>query len=158
MNEINILLIFLLIRIILCFIILLLNIPIYIKVLLFIFSDFIDSRLPYTLGLYKNKISKNKNYHKYDKVVDSICYFMLYLYLIQDKKHVILLSSLLLYRFIGTYLFLRYGKRILLFIFPNFFLGATLILSAGMNIKTLWPYLFIFKMIHEYSLHIAHIL
>ena len=69
-------------RILFTIVILKLNIPIFIKVFLFIILDYLDCNRHTGYLLTNNlKICKTMEYQRVDKIVDTICYFLLLVYL-----------------------------------------------------------------------------
>tara|TARA_Y100000741_G_C18255617_1_gene558849 strand:- start:1116 stop:1667 length:552 start_codon:yes stop_codon:yes gene_type:complete len=139
------------------FILYALDIPIFIKILLIIINDLLDC-----LGC------DNLYYQKLDKISDSICYILLLFYILQNgnlsTNYNYLITLLLIYRLIGTYLFIIKNNRKYLFYFPNFFLEICL----GLMIINYYPVLkekefiiiiiiIIYKIITEYFHHYKRI-
>ena len=114
------------------------NIPIYIKIILIMLFDKLDCShltFPYTGPLLttNTNICKTDFYQKSDKITDSICYIILFFYIttnnILPNSVNYILFVLLVFRLIGTYIFLTKNKRKYLVYFPNFYLDITLALS-----------------------------
>ena len=122
------------IRIIITIIILYyLNIPIFVKILLIMITDYIDCDIPRFLFGYNNWINCNEPlYQISDKIIDTMCYALLLFYLFInskiDIKYIYFLILLFVYRLIGVYLFLIKNDRKYLFYFPNFFLETSLVI------------------------------
>lgn len=152
------------------FVLYVLNIPIFLKILLIMVFDKLDCShmsYPFTGPLFSNnvEICKTMEYQKSDKITDSICYIILWIYLLNHGGLAIhynyLISYLLVYRLLGTYLFLTNNDRNFLFYFPNFFLE----ISLGLMVMNQFPILqnferiiiltiIISKIIVEYYLHV----
>jgi hypothetical protein len=127
------------------------NFPLYIKIFALIFLDTVDFK------------TITQDYHYNDKIYDSFIYilltFIIYKQKIFSKNITNFIIGLLLFRLIGTYLFLNQNNRKFLFYFPNFFLEITLLFSITKQLKLnkylhyLIPLVFFFKIIQEYNLH-----
>lgn len=143
-----------------------LNIPIFMKILLIMLSDFIDCGIPKFLFGAKNWILCNQSiYQVSDKITDTICYTLLLFYILKNggmsSNYNYLIILLFIYRLIGVYLFLINNNRKYLFIFPNFFLEISLglmIINYFQMLKKFKVIIFliivIYKIIQEYYLHI----
>lgn len=150
-------------------ILLLLKIPLFIKIILIIICEKIDcspNTIPYTGPLFSQDITicKSDDYQKFDKIADSIIYIFLLLYILSEEKLGskinYILSILLLYRLLGTYLFIKTNNRKYLLYFPNFFLEISLFILIFQyypflkkNYLIIFIILIIFKIIQEYYLH-----
>ncbi len=110
-----------------------------------------------------NFFSKSWAYQKYDKFADSLCYLILLFYIIHNKLlpkgDSVLLTVLLIFRLMGTGLFLKFRNRKYLFYFPNFFIDVSLGLFI-IQFFSLFKYklaililIFIYKLISEYIQH-----
>lgn len=151
-------------------ILLLLNIPIFIKIILIMLLDKLDCShmsFPYTGPLLTDNtnICKTMIYQKMDKITDTICYTILLLYIIKYGKlndnYNYFIIILFIYRLIGTYLFIIKNNKKYLFYFPNFFLEICLYLMFINYYPNLRDYeniiilcIFIYKLIIEYFLHV----
>lgn len=143
-----------------------LNIPIFMKILLIMVTDFIDCDIPRFLFGSENWIVCNESvYQISDKITDTICYTLLLFYILNNgglsTNYNYLLILLFIYRLIGIYLFLIKNNRKYLFYFPNFFLEICL----GVMVINHFPilnkfkvniflFIIIYKIILEYYLHI----
>ena len=150
-------------------ILLLLNIPIFIKIILIMLLDKLDCShmsFPYTGPLLTDNtnICKTMIYQKMDKITDTICYTILLLYIIKYGKlndnYNYFLIILFIYRLIGTYLFIIKNNKKYLFYFHNFFLEICLYLMFINYYPNLRYYeniiilcIFIYKLIIEYFLN-----
>ena len=133
----NILIISELLRILLTIIILYsFDIPIFIKIIFIYIIDLIDcspKRLK-TGPLFTNdtKICDTIFYQKSDKITDSFCYLIILFYILNygnlSYQSNYLLIFLLVYRLIGTIIFLLNNNRTYLVYFPNFFLSVCFVL------------------------------
>ena len=143
-----------------------LNIPIFIKILLIIFTDLFDCGIPRLLFKFDKWIDCSKYiYQKTDKITDSICYILLLFYILKNANmniyHNYFIILLLIYRLIGVYLFITKHNKKYLFYFPNFFLEISLSLMFINQFSILEKFkiiiiiiTIIFKLIQEYYLHI----
>ena len=146
-----------------------LNIPIFVKILLIMATDFIDCDIPRYIFGYKNWVNCSKNlYQKTDKITDTICYALLLIYILKNgnlsTNYTNLIILLFIYRLIGLYLFLISSNRLYLFYFPNFFLEICL----GLMIINYYPilknyeitiilFIILYKIVQEYILHVHKI-
>lgn len=146
-----------------------LNIPIFVKILLIMATDFIDCDIPRYIFGYKNWVNCSKNlYQKTDKITDTICYALLLIYILKNgnlsTNYNNLIILLFIYRLIGLYLFLISSNRLYLFYFPNFFLEICL----GLMIINYYPilknyeitiilFIILYKIVQEYILHVHKI-
>lgn len=142
-----------------------LDIPIFAKIILIIFADFLDQGIP--RNLFGNWIHKMTiQYQRGDKITDSICYLLLLFYVLHygglSKNDNYLLIFLLTFRLIGTALFFLHNyNRNYFMAFPNFFLEICLGLMTIQYFPFLKKYkmiilggIFIYKILLEYYLHI----
>lgn len=150
------------------FVLFLIHIPLFFKVILIIISDFFDNSIPLR-KMFPEWIDPNTEiYQISDKITDLITYYILMIYLIRyqylDRKENLILFILLLYRSIGEIIFFITRERRTLVFFPNFFLEICL-LFIGMKYFKLsskfLPFLIIlviiWKIFQEYYLHIYKI-
>ena len=114
-----------------------LQIPTCWKIILIMLSDRLDCMpdgWPRKGPLFSNNINicRTELYQHADKITDTICYFILLHYIVKKEKlsptYNKILSGLLVYRTIGTVLFLLTNNRHYLIYFPNFFLELSLAL------------------------------
>ena len=140
------------------------RIPIFIKILLIIFTDLIDCNRFHKYIFSKWISCKSILYQKFDKIIDTICYTILLIYIINKGNLKIeynyLLILLFIYRLIGIYYFLINNNEKYLFYFPNFFLEICLGIVAINYFPRLNNYVFfififiiLYKIIQEYYLH-----
>lgn len=134
------------------------------KVILIILTDFFDCDIP--RFLFNRWIDCNSDiYQRSDKITDTICYFLLMIYiynyaeLSQTWKNIII--ALFILRVIGVSLFLTNNNRRFLFYFPNFFLEIVLGLALIHRIKPLQKYqtplmlgIICYKIAYEYYMHV----
>lgn len=150
------------------FVLLLIHIPLFFKVVIITISDFFDNSIPLR-RVFPDWIDPNTEiYQISDKITDLITYFILLFYLFQikylERKKNLILFVFLFYRLIGEIIFFVTKERKVLVFFPNFFLEFSL-LFIGMkyfNIsKKFLPFLtilvIIWKILQEYYLHIYKI-
>ena len=185
MNEISIALISFILRTFFSILVLFkLNQPLYIKILLLIFLDGLDCNFFINEILSSNfkwntenifKILKKNSreckynvlYQKMDKVFDKIIYLILlyYVYKISyfSNNELLIFIFLIIYRIIGTVLYLKTNNRRYLFYFPNFYLELMLVFSLikefnlSKKIKIIGIIsLFIYKIVQEYVIHYNH--
>lgn len=145
-------------------ILLVLDVPTYAKIILVILTDTLDcsgARL-----LFPDWIDCNTDtYQRSDKITDLICYVILFMYLVNYAGlpcHTnCALMVLLVYRIVGTGLFLVKHDRSYLFYFPNFFLEISLWLTLINHVSALHPYstliissIIVYKILLEYYLHV----
>jgi hypothetical protein len=142
-----------------------LNIPIFMKILLIMITDFIDCDVPRFFLGSKNWIDCNSNiYQISDKITDTICYTLLLFYILKNggmnNNYNYLIVLLFIYRLIGIYLFFIKKNRKYLFYFPNFFLEICLglmVINYFPNLKNfnviIISIVIIYKIILEYYLH-----
>lgn len=150
-----------LIRIILTIVILYLPIPLFVKIILITMSDLIDCAQIYH-SFFNWVDCKSDLYQKSDKIIDSICYILLLLYIFNSNelstKYKYILTGLLILRLIGTFLFISTNNRRYLFYFPNFFVEMALLFSIITYYKLSYKHshlilVVIFKLIQEYIMH-----
>lgn len=146
------------------FILLLLHIPFFYKVILVMITDSLDCGI--SKIFFNDWIDPNTNlYQISDKITDLVTYFILFGYTINskylEKKKNIFLSFLLFYRFIGEICFFSTQKRLFLVLFPNFFLETLFVFVGMKHFDIAETYLPIFacciifwKLVQEYYLHI----
>lgn len=137
----------------------------FIKIIIIIVIDYLDCPYFFTNKLKIQKVDcKSESYQKYDKLTDTICYFMiLYLFIknknfTKNEKQII--TFLFIFRLIGTTLFYIKKNKKYLFYFPNFFLELALLFSVCIVFPYLKKYKILFvsmiifyKLIQEYLLH-----
>ena len=115
------------------------NFPLYIKIFALIFLDIVDFK------------TITPDYHYNDKIYDSFIYilltFIIYKQKIFSKNITNFIIGLLLFRLIGTYLFLNQKNRKFLFF------SITKQLKLNKYLPYLIPLVFVFKIIQEYNLH-----
>lgn len=143
------------------------NINLFMKIILIIFSDTLDSDIPKFLFnkwiCTKSSKCNNLYYQRLDKIIDSICYIILLYYIISinifSNDINKFLIFLLIFRLIGVILFLFNNNRKFLFYFPNFFLEISLAYSL-INYYDLYNIeniiiiiVIIYKVIQEYFMH-----
>ena len=118
-----------LLRIVLTLVILYLPIPLFIKIILITLSDLIDCAQIYH-SFFDWVDCKSDIYQRSDKITDSICYILLLLYILKTNelstRYKYILTGLLIFRLIGTFLFISTNNRKYLFYFPNFFIEIAL--------------------------------
>jgi hypothetical protein len=147
-----------------------LNIPIFYKILIIMLLDKLDCShmsYPFTGPLFSKNtdICKTMYYQLSDKITDSICYIILLFYILNhgglSSNYNYLLIVLLLYRLIGTSLFIIKNNRMYLFYFPNFFLEICLglmVIQYFPRLKRFKELILIliipYKILVEYKLHI----
>ena len=138
-------------------------IPLFYKIILIMMSDSLDHGIPRMI--YSNWISgKTLTYQINDKITDTITYIILLCYILTTSNITIsqkkILITLLIFRIIGTVLFILKKDRKYLFYFPNFFLEISLAMvginhfslkNQASNIVILL--VIIYKIIQEYILH-----
>lgn len=146
------------------FILCLLHIPVFFKVILVMITDSLDCGIPKLI--FHDWADPNTNlYQISDKITDMLTYFILLLYFFQvkylERKENIILSVLLFYRCIGEIIFFMTQDRYYLLIFPNFFLETSLILTGKKYFQIPDAYnpifflgIILWKIIQEYYLHI----
>ncbi len=154
------------IRVIITYIILLLNIPDFVKIFLIMISDTLDCGVPVLLlDDWIDCKDTSVFYQQMDKITDTITYIMLLIYIINKNVFSSSMNKVLIglfaFRLVGTSLFLAKNNHSYLFYFPNFFLEVCLALSIIFYLPTLKKYLipilfgvFIYKLIQEYYLHV----
>lgn len=153
------------IRIILTIFVLYLPIPLFYKIILVMLFDGFNYTIPKKLLKIDWIHPSNINYHIYDKIGDTICYIILLFYIINNKifpkSYTNILIYLLIFRIIGTVLFILRKNRNYLFYFPNFFIEITLAFSFILKhyslnnslINLIIPLVVILKIIQEYVMH-----
>ena len=149
-------------RILSSYFILNLNIKPYVKIILVLLTDFLDCDIPRGLKLYKNKdFCQTTQYQQTDKLVDSITYVLIFNKLINtnifSRSEINILFYLLVYRLIGTFIFILKNQKQTLFYFPNFYLEIALLIAFSktfmFNYKPYIIYVIILKICQEYVLH-----
>jgi hypothetical protein len=146
------------------FILFILHIPLFYKILLIILTDSFDCGLPNLF--FQDWIDCNTNLYQFlDKTVDLISYIILFSHVVYikhlEKDKNLILGFLLFYRTIGEICFFVFENRLFLLFFPNFFL-ETLLIFVGMKyfkISNVYLPCFMFLMIlwkffQEYYIHI----
>ena len=140
--------------------------PFFLKIVLIMtFIDNIDCKILRKTNPDFHGVCQTLLYQKIDKITDSVCYVILMGYIIHHKllsdNDMYLLVGLLLFRLIGTALFLQSNNRKYLFYFPNFFLDFSLGLFV-IQYFSIFKYkpiillvIFIYKIINEYFQHYA---
>ena len=139
--------------------------PFFLKILLIMtFIDNIDCKLLRKKNPeLSSSVCQTLLYQKIGKITDSVCYIILMGYILYHKllsdDDMYLLVGLLIFRLIGTALFLKSNNRKYLFYFPNFFLDFSLGLFVIQHFS-LFKYkliillgIFMYKIIHEYIQH-----
>jgi hypothetical protein len=149
--------------------ILFIDIPFIYKLIPILLFDKLDCMIPSIINI------KNKNYNEIncqsieyqqtDKIMDTITYFVLLIYVISKeyKWFSPILIILFIFRIIGTLLYLFNNDRKTLFYFPNFFLPTMIIYYLldyiNPNINKIWYYLslipiLMYKILNEYIYHV----
>ena len=150
-----------LLRIVLTLVILYLPIPLFTKIILITLSDLIDCAQIYH-SFFDWVDCKSDVYQRSDKITDSICYILLLLYILKSNelstRYKYILTGLLIFRLIGTFLFISTNNRKYLFYFPNFFIEMALLFSIITYYKLTYKHsmvilVIIFKLIQEYMMH-----
>ena len=139
------------------------KLPLYIKILFIVLTDFIDySR--YHRYILDWIDCKSFLYQASDKITDTIVYTILFIYSsiyanLSNIQNYILLF-LLIFRIIGTILFLLNNSRRYLIFFPNFFLVISFIFAYFNYFKKYNKYLYLvcilgilYKISHEIYIH-----
>lgn len=146
------------------FILLILHIPLFYKIILVMVTDSIDCGI--AKFFFHDWVDPNTNlYQISDKITDLVTYIILLSYVVWikylEKKKNIFLGILLLYRSIGEICFFVSRYRYFLFLFPNFFLETLLVFVGIKHFDISEKYLPVFgcivllwKMTQEYYLHI----
>lgn len=146
------------------FILLVLCMPVFYKVLLVMITDSIDCGI--SKFLFHDWVDPNTDlYQMSDKITDIITYIILLFYVIYikylDEKKNNFLGFLLCYRLIGEILYFSTRDRYFLLFFPNFFLETLLVLVGVKHFKIDEYYLpffaiciFLWKLLQEYYLHV----
>lgn len=147
------------------FVLFLLHIPLFFKLILIIISDFFDNCIPLR-RIFPDWINPNTEiYQISDKMTDLVTYYILFIYLFRsqylERKENLVLFLLLFYRSIGEIIFFITKERKSLVFFPNFFLEVCFMFT-GMKYfnlsKKYVPFfillIIIWKIIQEYYLHI----
>ena len=139
-----------------------LNLKPYVKIILVLLTDFFDCDIPRSLKLYKNKdFCQSTQYQQTDKLVDSITYILIFNKLVNthifSRNEINILFYLLVYRLIGTFIFILKNQKQTLFYFPNFYLEIALLIALSktfmFNYKPYIIYVIILKICQEYGLH-----
>jgi len=141
-----------------------LKFPLYIKILFIMLTELIDcSPAHHYITEWVN--CKSFLYQSTDKITDTIIYTILFIYFIihtrlSNVQNYILLF-LLMFRIIGTTLFILNNSRRYLILFPNFFLVISLTFAYFNYFKKYNKFLYltcilgiIYKISHEIYLHI----
>ena len=140
--------------------------PLTVKILLIMFFDNLDGRLPKNLKIHDYDHTLTKEYQIHDKIADlgGYCVVLYYLYKkeILNKEKIIVLSSLLVYRIIGDIIFFKEKNRKILFYFPNVFEKIALLFAILYDTQStlhndyivlIAVFIGMFKTYHEYFLH-----
>ena len=140
--------------------------PPYVKVILIIMTDFIDcSMIHHILNIYKNKqFCKIQVYQMTDKITDILSYILMFNYIYQNNllnsTELYFIFGLLLFRILGTGLYLKTQNEKLLLYFPNFYLEITLLLLFIKKFNRFQQYksellicVSLIKIYQEYYLH-----
>lgn len=150
------------------FVLFLLHIPLFFKVIIIIISDFFDNCIPLR-RIFPDWIDTNTEiYQISDKMTDLVTYYILFIYLFRtqylERKENLILFVLLLYRSIGEIIFFITKNRNFLVFFPNFFLEVCFIFIGMKYVNLSKKYLpffilliIIWKILQEYYLHIYKI-
>ena len=130
-------------RIILTIIVLIFfKIPLYAKILIIMIIDNLDCPLIFNIEWVS---CKKELYQKTDKITDTICFFILLLYILKIRpfstNYIILICILFIYRIIGVILFLLKNNRKFLFYFPNMFEAITFVLALFKHFSFLKKYM-----------------
>ena len=150
-----------LLRIVLTLVILYLPIPLFTKIILITLSDLIDCAQIYH-SFFDWVDCKSDVYQRSDKITDSICYILLLLYILKSNelstRYKYILTGLLIFRLIGTFMFISTNNRKYLFYFPNLFIEMALLFSIITYYKLTYKHsmvilVIIFKLIQEYMMH-----
>lgn len=147
------------------FVLFLIHIPLFFKVILIMISDFFDNCIPLRI-MFPDWIDPNTEmYQISDKITDLLTYYILFIYLFRsqylERKENLILFLLLLYRSIGEIIFFITKERKFLIFFPNFFLEVSFMFIGMKYVNLSKKYLpffiiliIIWKIIQEYYLHI----
>ena len=147
------------------FVLFLIHIPLFFKVILIIISDFFDNSIPLR-KMFPEWIDPNTEiYQISDKITDLVTYYILFIYLFRyrylERKENLILFLLLFYRSIGEIVFFITKERKTLVFFPNFFLEISLLFIAMKYFNLSKKYLpffiiliILWKIAQEYYLHI----
>ena len=147
------------------FVLFLIHIPLFFKVILIMISDFFDNCIPLR-RIFPDWINPNTEmYQISDKITDLVTYYILFLYLFRsqylERKENLILFILLLYRSIGEIIFFITKERKFLIFFPNFFLEVSFMFIGMKYVNLSKKYLpffiiliIIWKLVQEYYLHI----
>lgn len=143
-----------------------LPIPLTAKILLIMFFDNIDGRFVKRLGIHNHDHTLTKEYQIHDKIADLLGYIIVLHYLYKEKVFeegkLMILSTVLVYRLIGDYIFFKEKNRKVLFYFPNIYEKLVLLWAifndTGLNVDKYVEVLIIifitmFKTYHEFFLH-----
>jgi hypothetical protein len=125
--------------------------------------DSLDGNRFYDKYIYSKALVKSPLYQYQDKLNDTFIYIILFLYILLGREFAesqkAILGLLLLYRIIGTLLFLETLDRRYLFYFPNLFYDMGLVYSitnyfnlSDWNNVALIPTL-LYSLTHEYFHH-----
>ena len=147
------------------FVLLLIHIPLFFKVVIITISDFFDNSIPLR-KVFPDWIDPNTEmYQISDKMTDLVTYYILLIYLFRsqylERKENLVLFVLLFYRSIGEIVFFITKERYFLIFFPNFFLEICFIFIGMKYFNLSKKYLSFFiiliilwKITQEYYLHI----
>lgn len=146
------------------FILFVLCMPVFYKVVLIMITDSIDCGI--SKFFFQEWVDPNTDlYQISDKITDIITYIILLIYIIrikylEEKKNNFLIF-LLSFRLIGEILYFSTQERYFLLFFPNFFLETLLVLVGVKHFEIDEYYLpffaiciFLWKLLQEYYLHV----
>lgn len=118
------------------------KIPLYAKLLIIMIIDNLDCPLFFNIEWVS---CEKKLYQKTDKITDTICFFILLLYILKIRpfstNYITLICVLFIYRLIGVILFLLKNNRKFLFYFPNMFEAITFVLALFKHFSFLKKYM-----------------
>lgn len=144
------------------------SVSFYMKILYFYFVDTIlDCTVPIFLhGKHpiNDKLCQSCEYLFIDKISDTICYIFLLNYIYNskeiDKKYIIVLLYLFLFRLLGTIISLQKREKRVLSFFPNFFLEMSVLFYILTHYKIVNKYkiwlillVIVLKVFQEYLMH-----
>ena len=148
------------------FILFYLKIPLTYKLLLIIFFDNLDGRIPKMLNIYKYNHTKTKKYQTHDKVADLVGYLLILYYIYKNniltKQQFNVIILFLGYRIIGDIIYFIQKNRKIFFYFPNIYEKLILfwVILKDFNINLDYAYQSVFiilivllKVYQEYTLH-----
>ena len=155
------------VRVIIDFLVLIgLQLPLFIKILIIMITDFLDTTFPFYLDMVQPNLFDE--YEKIDKVGDMIIYTTLWIYYIKfDDSPLVLknyITLLFLFRWMGYLIYRETNKRNIFVMFPNLFLESLFVISLlqymGYSYSKYYKLYFIvlsltfvFKIIHEMYIH-----